>query len=102
MRSVYLVVREPGRLWLPLGALDQQPDWAAHAEFMGGLFNAGRLLFGGPLREVSGKIVLVMAADSREEVRALLERDPWQTGAVIRTASVTTWDWAQEASRRAA
>jgi uncharacterized protein YciI len=46
--------------------------------------------------------VLVMAADSREEVRALLERDPRQTGAVIRTASVTTWEWAREATRRAA
>ena len=64
--------------------------------------DAGRLLFGGPLREVSGKVVLVMAADSRDEVRELLERDPWQFGAVIRTVSVTTWDWAQEAARRAA
>ena len=102
MRSVYLVIREPGRLWLPRQPLERQPDWAAHAEFMGELFNAGRLLFGGPLREVSGKVVLVMAADSRDAVRELLERDPWQFGAVIRTVSVTTWDWAQEATRRAA
>ena len=102
MRSVYLVVREPGRLWLPQRPLDPQPDWPAHAEFMDGLFRAGRLLFGGPLREVAGKVVLVMAAAGRDEVRELLERDPWQTGAVIRTVSVTTWDWAREASRRAA
>lgn len=102
MRSVFLVVREPGRLWLPQRPLREQPDWSAHAEFMDGLFSAGRLLFGGPLREVAGKIVLVMAAATREEVRELLEGDPWQTGAVIRTVSVTTWDWAQESSRRAA
>jgi uncharacterized protein YciI len=102
MRTVFLVVREPGMAWLRGKSLREQPEWDAHARFMDELFGAGRLLFGGPLPDVPGKVVLVIAADSRERVYEWLAEDPWARADVLGVASVATWEWTLDNHSRAA
>jgi uncharacterized protein YciI len=93
METVFLVVREPGSRWRAGKPLREQPDFALHAAFRDGLFRAGYLLFGGPLAEAPGKIVLVIAAASRDAARAIIEQDPWAASDVLKIASVNAWDW---------
>jgi uncharacterized protein YciI len=93
MQRVFLVVREPGSRWQAGLPAAQQDGHAMHAAFRDGLFRAGYLLFGGPLTEVPGKIVLVIAADDRDAVRALIDQDPWARNDVLRVASVHAWEW---------
>jgi uncharacterized protein YciI len=102
MRTVFLVVREPGPRWLHAKPLRDQPGWEAHARFMDELFVEGRLLFGGPLPDVPGKVVLVLAAPSRESVFELLDADPWARDDVLRTTSVAAWEWSLDGAARAA
>jgi uncharacterized protein YciI len=93
MRNVFLVTREPGKRWQTGRALRDQPDWDEHATFMSRLFEEGVLLFGGPLGEDPGRVVLVAAAASREEVLERLAPDPWLRYDVLNVASVKTWTW---------
>jgi uncharacterized protein YciI len=102
MRTVFLVQRAPGRHWQPALPLRQQFNWTGHAAFMDALFASGYLLFGGPVPDEAGQVVLVMAADSADTVRALLAQDPWAREDVLRVSSVRAWEWYLEVSSRAA
>jgi uncharacterized protein YciI len=102
MRTVFLVTREPGRHWQAKLPLRQQFNWLGHAAFMEALFASGHLLFGGPIAEESGKVVLVMAADAIDTVHGLLAQDPWSREDVLRVTSVRAWDWYLEVNSRAA
>ena len=97
MRTVYLVVREPGPAWLADRPACEQPLWLEHAAYLEGLFDRGLVLFGGPLVETQGKRVMVLAAASRQAAFDLLARDPWTRGEVLRVASVHTWEWTLDA-----
>jgi uncharacterized protein YciI len=55
--------------------MEEQSDWPAHAAFMDGLVDAGFILLGGPLAD--GRAVLVIEAESEDEVRTTLAQDPW-------------------------
>jgi uncharacterized protein YciI len=102
MRTVYLVVREPGRSWLPDRPAMEQPAWPEHAAYLETLFDLGHVLFGGPLVEAPGKRVMVVAAESREAVFDLLARDPWTRTEVVRVVSVHTWQWTLDTAPAAA
>ena len=56
--------------------LEEQAGWAEHAAFMDGLVDAGFIVLGGPLAD-DYRVVHVVQADSEDEVRARLARDPW-------------------------
>ena len=56
--------------------MEEQSDWAAHAEFMDGLVDAGFLVLGGPLADEQ-RVVHAVEAESEAAVRATLARDPW-------------------------
>jgi uncharacterized protein YciI len=102
MRTVFLVVREPGRTWRHDKPAAEQTHCAEHAAFMETLFARGDVLLGGPLREAPNKSVLVVAAPNRQAVFELLKLDPWTRADVLRVVSVHTWEWTLEAASRAA
>lgn len=56
--------------------MEQQADWPAHASFMDELVKAGFVVLGGPLVD-EHRVVLAVEAESEEDVRATLARDPW-------------------------
>ena len=62
-----------------------------HLEHLGPLSAAGRVRFGGPLRDENGVprgSVIVLEADSLAEARAICERDPYVAGGLFETTEV--------------
>ncbi|MDH3687753.1 MAG: YciI family protein [Myxococcales bacterium] len=63
----------------------------AHLEHLGPLSAAGRVRFGGPLRDEDGTprgSVIVLEADSTDAARALCDRDPYVVGGLFETTEV--------------
>lgn len=102
MRTVYLVVREPGKGWIQDRPAAEQPYWLEHSAYLEELFDLGLVLFGGPLVEAPGKRVMVVVAESRQAVFDLLARDPWTRVEVVRVVSVHTWQWTLDTAPAAA
>jgi uncharacterized protein YciI len=77
--SLYTVIREAGPGFLD-GGLAAQPDLADHAAFMNGRAEEGLLLCAGPLAGTeTGRLraLLIINADSEDEIRHRLDHDPW-------------------------
>ena len=85
----YVVLRRIGPEWDVGRPLEEQSGWDAHADFMDGLLAAGFVVLGGPLADEE-RVVLAIEAESEDDVRATLGRDPWsETHLVIE--SVDRW-----------
>jgi hypothetical protein len=85
----YVVLRRRGPMWDPALPLEQQFGWDDHAVFMDGLVEQGFVVLGGPLADEE-RVVLVVEAESEEEVWPTLARDPWH-GSHLVLASVDRW-----------
>ncbi len=72
----HVVVSRSGPRWDASRPMEEQSDWAAHADFMDGLVDAGFLVLGGPLSD-EHRVVHAVEAESEDAVRATLARDPW-------------------------
>jgi uncharacterized protein YciI len=93
VQTVFLVFREPGAAWLHGVPLERQPGYRAHAAFIEHLFARGFLLFGGPLPELPGKVVMVLATPDKAAARELLQQDPLVQNGVLRIGSINEWAW---------
>jgi uncharacterized protein YciI len=71
-----VVLRRSGPRWDPSLPLEQQSGWDEHATFMDGLVDDGFIVLGGPLGD-EHRVVHVVEAESEDEIRATLARDPW-------------------------
>jgi hypothetical protein len=88
--TVYFVVeRRSGPAWNSAKPLEEQDQWTEHAHYMDGLVDDGFVLLGGPLAD-EHRVVLVVDAGSEDEVRTVLDRDPW-SGSHLTVASVDAW-----------
>ena len=85
----FVVLRRSGPKWDASRALEEQTDWSAHAAFMDDLTDAGFIVLGGPLVD-EFRVVLVVEAESEEEVRTTLGRDPW-SGTHLVVDAVDAW-----------
>ena len=85
----FIVLRRRGPDYDDARPLEQQRDWPAHANFMDGLVETGFVVLGGPLAD-EHRVVLAVEADSEEDVRATLARDPW-SGTHLVIDSVDAW-----------
>jgi uncharacterized protein YciI len=75
--ALFLVVlRRSGPEWDPSRPLEKQSAWDAHAAFMDRLVDDGVIVLGGPLPDEM-RVAHAVEAESEEEVRATLARDPW-------------------------
>jgi uncharacterized protein YciI len=77
--------------WERTLGLEEQPLWDEHAAFMDDLVDEGTIVVGGPL-DGGPKVLLVFAADSEEEVEAVLAEDPWTQSGQLVTESIVPWE----------
>jgi uncharacterized protein YciI len=67
-----------------------QADWDIHAHFTDDLVARGFILLGGPLTD-SHDILLVVEAETEQQVREILQHDPWEPAGLLITESVRHW-----------
>ena len=71
-----LTIHRSGPQWDASRPMEEQSDWLAHAAFMDGLVDAGFIVLGGPLSD-EHRVVHAVEAESEDEIRTTLARDPW-------------------------
>jgi uncharacterized protein YciI len=71
--------------------LEEQPLWDAHADFMDKLVDDGTILLGGPL-DGGPKVLLISAAEGKDEIEACLAEDPWTQSGQLVTDSIVPWN----------
>ena len=74
----FAVRRAPGPGWNPTLAMREQAVWPEHATFMNSHVEEGFVLLGGPLR-TGDEILLIIQAESSENVVRRFALDPWAT-----------------------
>ena len=94
----FVVLRRTGPQWNPTLRLEEQVEWRAHAVFMDGLARDGFVVLGGPLADEE-RVVLVIEADSEEDVRTTLARDPWSETILV-VDSIDPWTIRLDGRRR--
>ena len=85
-----MLFQRHGAAWDPGKPVREQALWDAHARFVDGLYDAGKILLAGPFADGSGSLV-VLRADSPEEARALFRDDPWAREDILVAADVKEW-----------
>jgi len=89
-RVVRVVVRwRAGPTWTS-GAVDEQPGWDEHAAFIDDLVERGLMVMGGPFSDNSGSLMLFEGVGV-EELRALLNEDPFVQNGVFVVDDVREW-----------
>jgi uncharacterized protein YciI len=97
--ALFLVMlRRSGPEWDPLHPLEEQSGWDAHAAFMDGLVDDGFIVLGGPLPD-EVRVAHAVEAESEEEIRARLARDPWSE-THLRVDSIERWTIRLDGRRR--
>lgn len=102
MKKAIVVFSRPGTQWNPDKPNREQAYWDDHAQFMDALFEAGKIMLGGPFADGSGSMV-IFAAESVEAVRTLLQDDPWAQRDILVADEIKEWtiflDAGEKASR---
>jgi hypothetical protein len=89
MALFLVMLHRSGPRWDPSLPLEEQSDWEAHAAFMDRLVDDGFIILGGPLSD-EVRVAHVFEAESEQDVRATLGRDPW-SGTHLEIASIDPW-----------
>jgi uncharacterized protein YciI len=89
--TYYAVTRERGERWDAAVEMREQAGWVEHAAFMEALTDDGFVVLGGPLGD-GAKILLIVDAESEQEIAARLADDPWTPIRLLRLASVERWE----------
>ena len=84
-----LILERTGPRWDPAVPLREQWRWDEHAEFMDGLVDSGFIVLGGPLEDAV-RTAHVVSAESKDEIRDTMARDPW-SDSVLRIHSIDEW-----------
>jgi uncharacterized protein YciI len=88
--AMFLVVRaRSGPEWNPSLPLEEQSGWPGHADFMDALVESGFVVLGGPLAD-EHRVAFAIEAESEDEIRATLARDPWHE-THLRIDSIDPW-----------
>lgn len=89
--SRYLVISEAGvNRDLSKGSRDQL-YWDEHGTFIDELVETRFVLLGGPFPDDGGALLIVQA-DSAEDVRTRVIGDPWYRHGLLSLVSITRWD----------
>jgi uncharacterized protein YciI len=87
---MYLVIlRRSGPDYDLSKPLEEQPGWAEHAAYMDRLVDDGFIVLGGPLSD-EVRTAHAVRAESEDEIRATLARDPW-SGSHLEIDSIDPW-----------
>ncbi|MDQ6767423.1 MAG: YciI family protein [Candidatus Eremiobacteraeota bacterium] len=70
--------------------MEEQECWEAHASFMNGLVKKGFVVLGGPMKGTPD-VLLVVRAETQDEVVDRLSDDPWSGLDLLRVTQVAPW-----------
>ena len=87
---LFAVIRTRGSAWRESQPLEGQSEWTSHASFMNALAQDKFVMLGGPL-EGSADVLLIVKADTADEIRSRLGEDPWSRNDLLRIARITPW-----------
>jgi uncharacterized protein YciI len=69
----------------------QQHGWDGHAAYMDAIFDEGFLLLAGPL-DGDRETMWVVEADSEEEIRTRMKKDPWSANGMLTPTRIERWN----------
>lgn len=101
MKQAIVVFSRPGAHWNPDKPNRAQAYWDDHARFMDALFDAGKVLLGGPFADGSGSMV-ILAVESVEAARAIFQDDPWAHHGILVADDIKEWSIFLNAGEKAA
>ena len=90
--TYYAVIRERGENWDARLPMRQQEKWDEHVEFMDALADEGFVVLGGPLGDGEKNFLLIIDAESEQEIAARLADDPWTPLGLLHIAEVERWE----------
>lgn len=92
MPSLFAVFITGGAAFQNGRPLEEQEAWRAHADFMNALLAEGFVALGGPLHG-AGKhdVLLIVRANSEQDIRERLAADPWHRMDLLRIARIAPW-----------
>ncbi len=88
--QLFAVIRSRGSAWDSSQSLESQADWEPHAAFMDALYADGFVLLAGPL-EGTTDVLLIVRANTSEEIAERLQADPWTANGLLRLARIASW-----------
>jgi len=88
--KLFAVIRTQGGAWQQSAPLAGQPDWDAHASFMNDLQKEGFVVLGGPLEDTPD-VLLIVRANTADEVIERLAADPWTGQDRLRISRIIPW-----------
>ena len=63
-----------------------------HRRFLSGLADEGRLRASGPYVGADPSALLIFTAENEQEVRTLLDQDPFHEAGLIESSTITQWN----------
>src|SRR5689334_15266754 len=88
--ATYVVRLQRGGPWDWSKDMRQQAGWDEHARCMDELTDAGFIQLGGPLQS-ERQTLMVIDAESEDQVRARLAEDPWAANGMLTPVSIERW-----------
>ena len=88
---LFSVIRRRTEAWEDDRPLEDQKAWRPHADFMDALEAEGFALLAGPLTG-SREVLLILRAESPEEIEARLAADPWTELGMLETVRIAPWN----------
>jgi uncharacterized protein YciI len=85
----HVLLSRSGPAWRRDRSLEEQSGWEEHAARLDPIVDAGLVLLRGPPGD-GHRVVHAVEAESEEDVRATLARDPW-SGTHLRVEAVEPW-----------
>jgi uncharacterized protein YciI/SAM-dependent methyltransferase len=86
----FAVTEASGSGWDPTRSRREQDGWDEHAAFMDALLDDGFVVLGGPIGD-GERVLVVVEAESEQEVEARLAEDPWLRDGTLRVDKVEPW-----------
>jgi uncharacterized protein YciI len=91
MSKLWVVNRVQGAGWDNAKKPMEQDDWDAHAKLVDGMHADGFVVLAGPLVTTPFEAMLVVRAETEDDVRARFAPDPWVVKDVTRIVRVARW-----------
>ena len=88
----YAVVRERGPRWDGARPMREQDGWGGHAAFMDDLAEKGFVVLGGPVGDGEHRFLLIVEAETDDEIVARFAEDPWTPAGMLSIASIERWE----------
>ena len=88
--AVFAVIRRRTEAWDRSRGLEEQEAWPEHADFMDALEADGFARLAGPLED-SEQVLIIVSAESPEQVETRLAADPWTRMGLLETVRIAPW-----------